>query len=81
VGHEIEAFEDGDGGPVNRKWKVVVFWRRVLIMSEATLVERTTLLRNLEEGIYMTKHFVTKSMATLDRLAKLDDESGTAQRL
>jgi hypothetical protein len=24
---------------------------------------------------------VTKSMATLDRLAKLDDESGTAQRL
>jgi hypothetical protein len=50
-------------------------------VRKATLVQRTTLLRNLESGIYMTKHLVQQSVATLDRLAELDaDAKSEAQK-
>jgi hypothetical protein len=52
----------------------------VLIVRKATLLERTRLLNNLEDGIYMTKHLVQQSVATLDRLARLDAEAKSETR-
>jgi hypothetical protein len=81
VEYEIEAIRHGDEGPVSRKCMTPSVVMESADVGKATLVQRTTLLRNLESGIYMTKHLVQQSVATLDRLAELDaDAKSEAQK-